>query len=71
MNKVIDIGEWKQAKAADREQRDYKDIEAQFAHYEDVLEALDMLPKYMIVRLVQYCLTHYISLSDIRRKYDS
>ena len=70
MNKIIDLMEWKQAKAARRETAVYDSVEADFAQYEEILEMLDLLPKVLITRVVQFCLTHYVTFDDLKRKCD-
>jgi len=70
MGAVFDLADARERRHKDFENRLMEEIGIDFTNYNIAIESLENMPKALVVRVVQYCLSNLIEVSDIRKKFD-
>ena len=70
MSKIIHLNDFKRCQQQKDEQKIMAEIELDFTNYNIAIEALENMPKALVIRTVLYCLTNLINISDLKKKFD-
>jgi len=63
---ILSMQEAREKRHQAKEQKVYREIKNDISNYDDAISLAEALPFEMQVRLVRFCLTNLISLSDIK-----
>jgi len=67
---ILNLSEYREKKRQKKEQAVYRDIEQDISHFEEAVDLIASLPFPAQVRLVKYCLAHFVTLHDLSAKQE-